>query len=186
MTAHPDGGTMMLSFGGTVATRLDSNLEEIWSWSISDANLWKQVILEDGNILLLGTSTVVGAGGQDIVLMKIDEAGTILDAATLGSIEDDNITLVKSIGNQEVLLGGTTRGLDPSVNSGFVLRMGEHFELSPCTPKTLQPWSPQLGSFSYNFGAISAFNSSKTTSTGAVGVNELTPTLTLPTSCTTP
>ena len=70
---------------------------------------------------------------QDIVLIKIDEDGNILNAATLASVEDDNITMVKSIGNQELLLGGTTRVITPlcfnyTRQYWFARRQSNHLE----------------------------------------------------------
>ena len=177
---------MILSYSGTVVSRLDADLNELWSWRFSDGQLSKQVVLDDGNIMLIGSSTSVGMGGYDTILIKIDSDGNILDSATLGSTEDKYVRMVQATENGELLLGGTTSAVDPTTSLGYILRIGENFELSSCAPFTLQPWTPQKTAFSYSFDAISAYNSSKSTSLTNITATELVLGINMPASYATP
>jgi len=62
----------------------------------------------EGDYLVAGSTTSFGAGGTDIVIMKIDPDGTVVWSKTYGGLEDDSAADIIQTPDRGYLLIGTT------------------------------------------------------------------------------
>ena len=62
----------------------------------------------DGNFILLGTTTSFGAGQKDIHAIKIDDVGNIIWEKTYGGLLDDTPQEIIELSNSEFCIAGTT------------------------------------------------------------------------------
>lgn len=79
----PGGGFMMAGSGSEqiFAARIDANGNELWRLNFggSGSEMGTDVKrLPDGNYLILGVTNSYGSGGDDIIIIKIDENGQII------------------------------------------------------------------------------------------------------------
>lgn len=77
-----------------------------------------------GRVWIVGHSGSAGAGGQDLLLARLDSQGSFEPSAiTIGGPADDHGTALLPLADGSILLAGYSRGLGEGGEDAFVLRL---------------------------------------------------------------
>lgn len=76
----------------------------------------------DGNYILLGYTTVIGNGLQDIYLMKLNDQGDTLWTKTYGSSSGDIGNCVKQTADSGYIITGYTGGFNASIVDAYTIK----------------------------------------------------------------
>lgn len=96
-----------------VVTRLADDGTATWNRTFGgDGYDWSAAVEEtgDGGFIASGWTTSFGAGGSDGFLLKLDDAGALLWALTLGTPGDDALQSVVPLGNSGFIAAGRMDG----------------------------------------------------------------------------
>lgn len=79
-----------------------------------------------GRVWIVGHTNSAGAGGTDLLLVRLDSRGRFEPAAlTIGGSADDNGTALLPLGDGTLLLAGYSQGLGGGRQDGFVLHLAK-------------------------------------------------------------
>ena len=76
----------------------------------------------DNGILIVGSTTSIGAGNRDVYLLKLDSAGNYLWSKAIGNSGNDIATAVLEMADHGFLITGYTDGFGLGGNAPFLLR----------------------------------------------------------------
>ncbi|MEO8150327.1 MAG: T9SS type A sorting domain-containing protein [Bacteroidia bacterium] len=76
----------------------------------------------DNGLLVVGSTTSIGAGNRDVYLLKLDAAGNYLWAKAIGNSGNDIATAVLEMSDHGFLITGYTDGFGFGGNTPFLLR----------------------------------------------------------------
>ncbi len=114
--------------------RYDENDEAEWSNTFGgseDERIYVVKEVEDGNILLGGWTTSYGAGGQDVMLVKVDPNGNELWMKVIGNSGDDrpNFANIVHRDGKYIVAGTWTRDIAIPGLNGFIIELDPNGEL---------------------------------------------------------
>lgn len=85
--------------------------------------------LNDDNFLIVGNTTSGGFGGDDILLVKIDESGTVLWSKIYGGSQEDRGFSVLERTNGNLVIAGTTVSFGNGKRDAFLLQTNANGDL---------------------------------------------------------
>ncbi len=83
-------------------------------------------VLSDGSIIAVGYTTSSGAGGKDVLVMKLSPEGSLAWAKTYGGTKDDVANAVALASNGDVIVAGLTYSFGAGDWDFWVLRLDEN------------------------------------------------------------
>lgn len=107
---------------------VDGAGDMIWSRTIGGPGVEvasDMLVLPDGGLLLVGTTTSIGAGGYDGYLVRTDVDGAVLWQRTYGGADWDFLYDIRSVGANEFLLTGQTFSFGPNGGNAWILRVDD-------------------------------------------------------------
>jgi|GEM_PF-4985995 len=90
-------------------TCIDSAGNELWSRTVGGTNwdlLHSVMVDTDGNIVAVGETSSIGAGGADGLLVKYDSQGNQLYQKTFGGTDEDRFKTIAQLTATEYVIGG--------------------------------------------------------------------------------
>lgn len=124
---------------------VDGAGDVIWSRTIGGPGIEvaaDMLVLDDGGLLIAGTTTSMGTGGYDGHLVRTDAEGAVLWQRTYGGADWDFLHDIRSNGADEFLLTGQTFSFGPTGGNAWILRVDdEGDELWSDVPEVLAPSS---------------------------------------------
>jgi len=105
--------------------KVDKNGNEVWNKTFggAESEAGKSILqTKDGEYLVVGRTSSYGAGGWDILLIKIDENGNELWNRTYGGWDVDSLRDIKET-EDGFILAGTTASFDVGSFDAFIVKI---------------------------------------------------------------
>ena len=111
---------------GTSSTAFSQALPVVWDRTYGGAGGdWANsiVALADGGFAVAGMTKSKGAGGQDMWVLRLDEAGNVVWDHTYGGAEWDSANSIVALADGGLAVGGSTRSKGAGEEDMWVLRL---------------------------------------------------------------
>lgn len=112
---------------GLYIVKVDSQGEELWSGSFSGnrSAIGSSIIeLETGNLIAVGTTSVVGADQHDVYVVSVDSEGSFLWEGIYGGNDRDVANSVTTSIRGDIVIGGESRSSGNGEDDMYLLKLG--------------------------------------------------------------
>jgi hypothetical protein len=146
--------------------RLDATGNKLWErtyGATGDDYGFAVVQTRDGGFAAAGYSSGVGAGRQDVLIVKVSDNGELVWANTYGGTDRDFGYSIAEAPNGDLVVGGTTRSFGDANGDGYVVKVDASGNLL---------WSRTYGGTAFDFAqGILVLSDNSTVLTGGVSTN---------------
>ncbi len=113
--------------------KLNQNGDVAWakSYGGSGTDVINDVkVLQDGSIIAVGYTTSFGAGGKDVLIMKLNPDGDIIWAKAYGGTNDDVANEVAIASNGNIIVAGYTKSFGDNQRDVLILKLSAHGDVN--------------------------------------------------------